>query len=172
MNSIWDFQAWGLCKCQFKLPQSKIQFETFCPACQKILVDSMANQNCKNELLVRAATNFHTEFSRSHTWQRDSNIHWLANNFRDVDYSRVTLDLNSFKDLDLANESIHSSRKRTSHITKSVLFPENLDVSTSSRENIEILGKQNRCFPREQSLSVLLYNQQSLCFECLWNLFL
>ena len=24
--------------------------------------------------------------------------------------------------------------------------------STSSPENIEILGKQNRCFPREQSL--------------------
>ena len=34
----------------------------------------------------------------------------------------------------------------------------NLDVSLDFvSENIEILGKQNRCFPREQSLSVYCY---------------
>ena len=34
-----------------------------------------------------------------------------------------------------------------------------------SRGNIEILGKQNRCFPREQSLSILLYSINKLNYN-------
>jgi len=37
-------------------------------------------------------------------------------------------------------------------------FPENLSIPRGEAEgNIEVEGKQTHCFPRSQSLSVLLY---------------
>ena len=66
---------------------------------------------------------------------------------------------------------VHQSLRNIKHLmtgpegNSEFLFPENLTVSRDEVEgNIEIRGKQNSLFPRDQSLSDLLYKQNESKF--------